>query len=132
VPPALGLLVVCAVWTPPASASPPEGGATASEASGTAPAEVSDEDRDAARQHYRRGKRHLDRGRFEEALEEFGQAYALYPHWATSNSMGVCHDRLGRPTDALRLYEQALREGGEEIPEQQREELQTRVSALRI
>jgi hypothetical protein len=129
----LAVLALSASAVPSALASPPEGGDSpaAAEEEPTQP-EVSEEDRDAARQHYRRGKRHLDRGRFEEALEEFGQAYALYPHWATSNSMGVCHDRLGRPNDALRLYAQALREGGDEIPEGQREELETRVSALRI
>ena len=131
--PLLAVLALSVFPIPSAFASPPEGGdsPTAAEEQ-AAQAEVSDEDRDAARQHYRRGKRHLDRGRFEEALEEFGQAYALYPHWATSNSMGVCHDRLGRPNDALRLYAQALREGGDEIPEQQREELEERVAALRI
>ena len=129
----LAFLALSAFPIPSAFAAPPEGGdsPTAAEEQ-AAQAEVSEEDRESARQHYRRGKRHFDRGRFEEALEEFGQAYALYPHWATSNSMGVCHDRLGRPNDALRLYAQALREGGEEIPERQREELETRVSALRI
>ncbi|MBN1772501.1 MAG: PEGA domain-containing protein [Deltaproteobacteria bacterium] len=94
--------------------------------------EVSDEARDEARSLYRRGRRLLERNKPDEALEEFARAYALYPHWATSNSMGVCHDRLSRPSDALRLYEQALREGGDEIPERQREEIATRISALRI
>ncbi|MBI5490360.1 MAG: PEGA domain-containing protein [Deltaproteobacteria bacterium] len=136
---ALAAFAAAGLFGAPAPAQPPEGGT--SEASGSAgdgtpgqsaTAEISDEDREAARQAYRRGKRLLDRNRFEEALEEFGQSYALYPHWATSNSMGVCHDHLGRPNDALRLYEQALREGGDEIPERQREELEQRVAALRI
>ncbi len=94
--------------------------------------EVSDEARAEARNLYRRGRRLLERNKPDEALEEFARAYSLYPHWATSNSMGVCHDRLSRPGDALRLYEQALDEGGDEIPERQREEIATRISALRI
>ncbi|MBI5500399.1 MAG: PEGA domain-containing protein [Deltaproteobacteria bacterium] len=136
---ALAAFAAAALFAAPAPGQPPEGGTQ--EASGsaeegttgqTATSEISDEDREEARQFYRRGKRLLDRNRPEEALEEFGQSYALYPHWATSNSMGVCHDRIGRPNDALRLYEQALREGGDEIPERQREEIEQRVAALRI
>jgi hypothetical protein len=118
----------------PAAAQPPEGGeAPAQAATDTAAQpEVSQEQREQARDHYRRGKRLLDRNRPEEALEEFGDSYALYPHWATSNAMGTCHDRLGRPNDALRLYQQALREGGDTIPEPQRAEIQQRITALRI
>lgn len=94
--------------------------------------EVTDEAREEARGLYRRGRRLLERNKPDEALEEFARSYVLFPHWATSNSMGVCHDRLSRPGDALRLYEQAMQEGGDEIPAQQREEIETRISALRI
>jgi hypothetical protein len=104
----------------------------AQEAGAQAGTEVSDEARTEARDLYRRGRRLLERNKPDEALEEFARAYALYPHWATSNSMGVCHDRLSRPSEALRLYEQALQEGGDEIPGPQREEIATRISALRI
>ncbi|MDI7269944.1 MAG: PEGA domain-containing protein [Myxococcota bacterium] len=88
--------------------------------------------RQEAREHYQRGRRLLERGRTAEALEAFARSYAAYPHWATSNNLGVCHDRLGRPSDALRLYELALREGGDEIPERQRNEIGRRVADLRL
>jgi len=107
-------------------------GAQATEGGQTAPVEVSQESRDEARRLYRAGRRLLERDRPAEALEEFAAAYGLYPHWATSNGMGVCHDKLGRPTEALRLYEQALREGGDDIPEGARAEIQERIDNLRI
>jgi hypothetical protein len=107
-------------------------GAQATEGGQTTPVEISQESRDEARRLYRAGRRLLERNRPAEALEEFAAAYALYPHWATSNGMGVCHDKLGRPTEALRLYEQALREGGEDIPEGARAEIQERIDNLRI
>jgi len=117
---AVVLATTWGAWPAPAAAQEGQGG------------QVSDEARAEARNLYRRGRRLLERNKPDEALEEFARAYALYPHWATSNSMGVCHDRLGRPAEALRLYEQALQEGGDEIPEQQRGEIAARVSALRI
>jgi hypothetical protein len=129
-----GLLVpvtAISAFAPQAAAQAAEG-AQATEGDQTTPVEVSRESRDEARRLYRAGRRQLERDHPAEALEEFAEAYSLYPHWATSNGMGVCHDRLGRPTEALRLYEQALREGGDDIPEGTRAEIQSRIDALRI
>jgi hypothetical protein len=131
---AIGRLVLAtaiSTFAPQAAAQATEG-TQATAGDQTTPGEVSQEARDQARRHYRAGRRQLEHNHPEEALEEFAEAYALYPHWATSNGMGVCHDKLGRPTEALRLYEQALREGGDDIPEAQRAEIQARIDALRI
>ena len=116
----------------PAVAQQAAAEAQATEGGQTTPVEVSQESRDQARRLYRAGRRQLERNHPAEALEEFAAAYALYPHWATSNGMGVCHDKLGRPTEALRLYEQALREGGDDIPEGTRAEIGERINNLRI
>jgi hypothetical protein len=110
----------------------PEPPAARAQSTGDDAPAVDERAREQAREHYQRGRRRLQQNRYEDALEEFARAYALFPHWATSNSMGVCHDELRRPAEAYRLYVQALAEGGGEIPEAQRTEMEARVAALRI
>jgi hypothetical protein len=93
--------------------------------------EVSEETRAQARQLYQQGRQLFDRDQPEQALETLGRSYALFPHWATSNGMALCQEKLGRPREALDLYERALAEGGEGLPADQRSQIEGRVGTLR-
>lgn len=97
----------------------------------TAGAEVDERTRQRARDHYRRGRQLFQRDRPAEALAELEASYALMPHWATSNGLALCEEKLGRSDAALRLYERAVREGGAEIPADQFAQIQDRIGALR-
>ncbi len=62
---------------------------------------------DAAASAFRSGEEHFERGRYEEALVFFEQAFELSPHAAVRFNIAVCLERLGRDRDALSEYEQA-------------------------
>jgi hypothetical protein len=74
---------------------------------------------------------------YQKALEAFQAAYETEPHWMVQLHIGNCYSKLNRPGKAIEAYEKFLREGGDEIPEddleQAREGLakqQTRVASL--
>jgi hypothetical protein len=87
--------------------------------------------RQAAGEHYRRGQELFGEGNAEDALRELQVSYALVPHWATSNGIALCFEDLERPQDALNMYVRGLREGGADIPAEQRAQMEERVVALR-
>jgi hypothetical protein len=54
---------------------------------------------------------------YAAALAEFHWAYNLEPHYAVLYNIAVCYVKLGRYTDALKYYNQYLKDGGDKIPE---------------
>jgi len=106
--------------------------AAAGSAAAQTSALVDDEGRrQAAGEHYRRGQELFGGGKADEALRELQVSYALVPHWATSNGIALCFEDLGRPQEALNMYVRGLREGGADIPTEQRVQMEERVVALR-
>ncbi len=87
--------------------------------------------RDEARELFRQGRQLFQRDRPEEAIELLQRSYELFPSWAASNGLALCEEKLGRMQPALVLYERALAEGGTEIPEAQRTQLEQRIQELR-
>lgn len=64
----------------------------------------------AARRHYDEGQALFRAGAYEAALAEFRAANDIAPHPITIKSQGECLERLGRYEEAVRLFEEYLRE----------------------
>jgi hypothetical protein len=75
-----------------------------------APSPARADDVEEARTHFRRGAAHFERGRYREAIAEFQAAYRLKPHGAIHFNVAQCRERLEQWPDALRSYEDYLRE----------------------
>jgi hypothetical protein len=104
------------VWSPDAPA----------QGSGT-----SRHDREEARQWYRSGRELLQNGEAEAALANFETAYGLYPHWASMVGMGLAYEALGQHEQALVCFEQGLEDGGDEIRDAERADIESRIASLR-
>jgi tetratricopeptide (TPR) repeat protein len=89
-----------------------------------------DRDRDEAREWYRSGRDALGRNEPEVALASFEQAYALYAHWASMVGMGLAYQAMGQVDQALVCFEQGLADGGDEIPDAERMDIEARVVVL--
>ncbi len=57
---------------------------------------------------------------YKEALEHFEGAYEAAPHWAVLAHIGNCHAKLNEPVESIGAYEKYLKEGGEDIPKDER------------
>lgn len=92
--------------------------------------EISDE----ARQRFRIGVSLLqdpEGPRYEEAYREFTEAYAASPSWKILGNLGLCAMKLERDGEAIEAYSKYLAEGGDQIDEDEREQIQTDLDALR-
>jgi len=108
------------------------GGLLAPVAAAAQTTEDSDNDplRQTARERYLRGRGLLQEGKPLEALQELAASYQLYPSWASLYGMAMCQEALGRPAAALELYQQVLREGGENVPEGERVAIGARITEI--
>jgi hypothetical protein len=93
--------------------------------------QAAEELRDQASDRYREGRQLLSEGRPLEALQELAASYQLYPSWASLYGMAMCQEALGRVALAADLYDQALREGGEDIPAEEQQLMRDTVRELR-
>ena len=89
-------------------------------------------DREEAREWYRSGRDALGQNEPEVALAAFEQAYALYAHWASMVGMGLAYQALGQQEQALVCFEQGLADGGDEIPDAERMDIESRIALLRV
>jgi tetratricopeptide (TPR) repeat protein len=71
----------------------------------------SQENMERASQHFERAAAHYAAGRYQEALQEFSQAYDLLPARAVQWNMAMCYLRLRDWTRALTAFENYLRGG---------------------
>ena len=59
--------------------------------------------------HIRRGNRHYDAGKYEDAIAEYTQAIALDPKYAAAyNNRGAANNNLGKYAEAIADYDQAI------------------------
>jgi hypothetical protein len=93
-------------------------------------ARANGEPRAEARVHYERGLALADERSYAEALVEFEKAYDQSPHYAVLYNIGLCLVALGRPLDAVETFSRYLREGGAEVPEERRTQIQARIAEL--
>jgi hypothetical protein len=58
---------------------------------------------------------------YKGALASFADAYKAAPHWAVLAHIGLCHAKLNQPVDSIKAYEQYLKDGGDDIPADQKD-----------
>jgi hypothetical protein len=88
------------------------------------------EDREAARAEFERGRSAFEAGAFREALEHFQEAYRLAPHPNVRVNIANCYDQLDRPIEALVHYENFLVEA-DRPPAARRREVESAIARLR-
>ncbi len=89
---------------------------------------------DKARTHFRAGVNFLqdpDGARYEDAHRQFKLAYAESPSWKILGNLGVSAMKLERDGEAIEAFEKYLEGGGDEIPQQEREQFQRDLETLR-
>jgi tetratricopeptide (TPR) repeat protein len=72
-------------------------------------AEAADGDATAAREHYEKGTKFYDIGKYEEAIREFEAAYEAKSDPAFIYNLAQSHRLAGHSTEALQLYRNYLR-----------------------
>jgi hypothetical protein len=71
-----------------------------------------------------------DGARYDEALREFQAAYAASPSWKILGNLGLCAMKLERNGDALEAYTKYLAQGGANIDEAEKKQIQTDVELM--
>lgn len=69
-----------------------------------------DEATAAARSHFREGARLYKQARYREAIAEFQAAYQAKPNGVVLFNIAQCHEKLGELPEAIRNYQEYLRE----------------------
>jgi tetratricopeptide (TPR) repeat protein len=72
-----------------------------------------------ARDLFAQGVKLYSSGRFERALEAFQQAYDLRPNAIVRVNIANCHERMGRPVEAISNFERFLAETDGQSRQQQ-------------
>jgi tetratricopeptide (TPR) repeat protein len=85
-------------------------------AQSNAPAAVSEEDKEAAREFFKQGVALFEKKKYEKALEKFEQALAIVPHWSSRFNVGMCYYYLGDHPRALAELLAFQEEAGDEAP----------------
>ena len=88
-----------------------------------------EERRQAAHQHFGRGLTLASQYSYVQALQEFGEAYRLRPHFAVLYNIGQACIALGQPVEAIAALERYLAEGKEQIPTERVEETTSQIAA---
>jgi len=101
--------------SPPAGA-PPAAGADAAE---------------EAKTRYERGTQLYADGDYKLALIEFERAYELAPNYKALYNIAQTNSQLGKYGAARRAFERYLKDGGKEIPDKRRAEVEKELVSLR-
>lgn len=99
-------------------------------ASAAAAQELSEEDRETARQHFDAGTLAFERGDYGEAATEFRAAYALTHHADLLYNIYSAQERNGELEEAAEALEGYLRDGDPDEP--RRDALELRLERLRL
>lgn len=136
----LRLLVVPALVAAPLharAADAPPAAPTSSPASAPAPAPTapaaapSDIVAEEARARYRRGLELFDEGDYRLALVELERAYALHPSYKLHYNIAQVHFQLNEYAKARIAFERYLSEGGTDVPDTRRAEVERDLATLR-
>jgi len=80
------------------------------------------------RAYFATGQSYFEKGRYQDALKEFSEAYRIARRPAFLFNIGVCHERLGELTEAISTFEQYL---VEEPNARDRADVEARLGLLR-
>lgn len=115
------ILVASAALGPPAVAQTPA----------AAPVESQDSPTAQARQHFLRGVDLFKERNFRAALVEFQRAQDIAPNWRLYYNIAQTQFELHNYAGTLRSFQQYLAEGGQDIEETRRAEVQREIEKLR-
>jgi hypothetical protein len=91
-----------------------------------------DEDpRKAAGAHYQKGLELANRAEYRSALDEFNAAYAASPNFAVLYNIGQAEVAIGRPRQAIESLTKYLRDGGEQVPANRRQQVELQLKELK-
>jgi hypothetical protein len=84
-----------------------------------------------ARSHFERGLQLYSEGAFEASLVEFERAYQLAPSYKILYNEARVHRVMNQYAEALTKFQRYLREGGDAIAPERRDEVEKQIEALR-
>lgn len=87
-----------------------------------------------ARSHFSAGINYIDDPegpKYEEAYREFKAAYAASPSWKILGNLGTCAFYLERDGEAIDAYEKYLAQGGDQIPADERKQIEKDLGTLK-
>jgi tetratricopeptide (TPR) repeat protein len=85
---------------------------------------------EAAMKHFAHAIEMVDRGDFQGGLQAFKDAYAAKPHYAVWYNIAQAHISLGQPLEAIETLLRYLREGQDQIPPEERLQVEAQIKAL--
>lgn len=98
---------------------------------GPAAAQPAAEDaRAQARQAFETGVMYMQIEGWEEAVVELERSLGLHPTRAALYNLGLCHQSLSRPADAIQAFQRFLRDYGASAPENERAEVEGLIRGL--
>ncbi len=98
----------------------------------TVPARAGDDPKKVARQHYEAGAEAMKKGDYAGARKDFQAAYAASPNFRVLYDIAEADLGLGLPEQALDAFQRFLDDGGEQVPEQQREQVTQQIAQLEL
>lgn len=81
-------------------------------------------------EHFTNGVEFFEKGNFEAALVEFVASYEINPAWELRYNIGICHDEMGEPVQAMEWLSLYLEEGGPDVPDDRAGEVKQLVDRL--
>ncbi len=112
---------------PPAESPPPTSEPATSEQAPPPRDAVAEE----ARARYRRGIELFDDGDYRLALLELERAYSLSPNYKVLYNIAQVHFQLNEYAKARAAFERYLKEGGSDVPESRRAEVEKELATLK-
>jgi hypothetical protein len=96
-----------------------------------APAAVADGVDPQVQKHFDLGNQLYEEGRYDDALVEYDKAYALSKNWKILFNRGQVLVMLRRDPEAIEAFEQYLKQGGAEVPDDRRKSVEADLEKLR-
>ena len=90
-----------------------------------------DEAAKEAKQRFAKGVEFFNNGEFAAALAEFHWAYEVSPHYMVLFNIGRCYAKIGKHIEAFDYFEKYLKEAGDKIPDNRKEEVRKELDALK-
>lgn len=93
-------------------------------------AQEGEDEKKKAKKLFNEGVSYFGSGKHAQALEAFQKSYKLRPHWAIRYNLGLCYKELGMYTKAKEEFLDFLEEGGKEVKDATKEEVEKELDIL--